>query len=50
VIRPEDRIDYLESIEKYQLHQEATDYQALMLERLSAAFDDYFQFLEPKEG
>ena len=50
VIRPEDRIDYLDSIEKSQLQEETTDYQTFMLERLNTAFDDYFQFLEPKEA
>ncbi len=49
VIGPEDRIDYLDSIEKVQLHKGATDYQAFMLGRLNVAFDDYFQFLQPKE-
>jgi len=47
VVRPEDRIDYLDSIEKYQLHEDASGYQTLMLARLSAALDDYFRFLEP---
>ena len=49
VIRPEDRIDYLDSIEKSQLHKDANDYNTFMLERLNAAFDDYFQFLEPND-
>ena len=49
VVRPEDRADYIDSIEKYQLHQDAADYQAFMLTRLDAALDDYFRFLEPGE-
>lgn len=47
VVRPEDRIDYLDSIEKHQLHDSSSDYESLMLERLSAALDDYFEFLGP---
>lgn len=50
VIRPEDRIDYLDSIEKSQLHEETNDYNTFMLKRLDAAFDDYFQFLDPKDA
>jgi len=47
VIRPEDRADYLDRSEKYQLHQEAADYQDFMLGRLNASLDDYLRFLEP---
>ena len=49
VVRPEDRIDYLDSIEKYQLHDDSADCQALMWNRLDAALDDYLRFLEPEE-
>jgi len=49
VVRPEDRADYLDSIEKYQLHEDAADYQAFMLDRLNASLDDYFRFLQPED-
>jgi len=47
VVRPEDRADYLDCIEKHQLHEDAADYQAFMLDRLNASLDDYFRFLQP---
>ena len=47
VVRPEDRPDYIDAIEKYQLHGEAYDYQALMTARLNVSLDDYLRFLEP---
>jgi len=50
VIRPEDRPDYLDGIEEYQLHQETSDYRAFMLGRLNASLDDYLRFLEPGEN
>jgi len=46
VIRPEDRINYLDSIEKYQLHEEIDDYRSFMLERLHASLEDYLRFLD----
>src|SRR5690606_22250110 len=46
VIGPDDRLDYLESIEKHQLQQGAADYEAFMLRRLDASLDDYLRFLE----
>lgn len=46
VIRPEDRIEYLESIESHQLGQGTEGYQAFMLGRLEAALDDYLGFME----
>lgn len=48
VVPPEDRAEYIDSIEKYQLHAEQADYQTFMLRRLGAALDDYFRFLEPE--
>lgn len=47
VIRPEDRLEYLESIESYQLGQGTEGYQVLMHTRLEAALDDYLRFLQP---
>ncbi len=49
VIRPEDRADYLDGIEKIQLGGDAADYRALMFGRLNASLDDYLRFLEPGE-
>ena len=51
VIRPEDRINYLDSIEKFQLreepsHEETDDYWSFMMERLNASLDDYLRFLD----
>ncbi len=48
VIRPEDRIDYLDSIEQSQLQVDQTGYQGLMLGRLEASLDDYLRFLSPE--
>jgi Fic family protein len=50
VVRPEDRPDYLEAIEKHQLHDDASDYQTFMLRRLDASLDDYLRFLESSHG
>ena len=47
VIRPEDRLDYIQSIEKYQLEENTADYEAFMLSRLNVSLDDYLKFLEP---
>ena len=47
VIRPEDRPDYLEAIETFQLREDQEPYQAFMLRRLEASLDDYLTFLEP---
>lgn len=49
VVRPEDRPDYLEAIEKHQLHEDATDYKAFMQQRLDASLDDYLRILAPGE-
>lgn len=46
VIGPDDRLDYLESIEKHQLGENSADYEAFMLRRLDASLDDYLKFLE----
>lgn len=46
VIRPEDRLDYLNVIEKSQLDKGDADYQALMIGRFEASLDDYFGFLK----
>ncbi len=48
VVHPEDRAEYIDAIEKYQLHAEQTDYYTFMLRRLDAALDDYLRFLEPE--
>lgn len=50
VVRPEDRPDYLEALEKRQLHEDASDYHAFMLRRLEASLDDYLRLLEPDDG
>lgn len=47
VIRPEDRIEYIDSVEQYQLQKNPYSYNEFMLTRLNASLDDYFQFLEP---
>lgn len=46
VIRPEDRIEYIDAIEGRQLHDEMQDYEAFMLSRLNASLDDYLRFLQ----
>ncbi len=48
VIRPEDRADYLESIEQHQLGGDRASYDTLMLGRLDAGLEDYLRFLEPE--
>ena len=45
VVRPEDRIEYVEAIEKSQLTNDAGEYVAFMLGRLEASLDDYLGFL-----
>jgi Fic family protein len=49
VIRPEDRLEYIESIEKSQLHGDTSDYESFMLSRLDASLDDYLRFLTPED-
>lgn len=46
VIRPEDRVDYLECLEKYQLEGDAAAYESFMHGRLVASLDDYLHFLQ----
>ena len=47
VVRPEDRIDYIDAIEKCQLHDVTDDYYSFMLARLEGSLDDYLKFLTP---
>ena len=47
VVRPEDRPDYLDAIERYQLQWDSLLYDRFMLERLEASLDDYLSFLAP---
>lgn len=46
VIRPEDRPDYLDALEAFQLKEEREHYNSFMLGRLEASLDDYLRFLE----
>ncbi len=46
VIRPEDRPDYLDAIESFQLREEKELYNTFMLKRLESSLDDYLEFLE----
>ncbi len=48
VIRPEDRIDYIEAIEKSQLGRGDQEYNEFMLRRLDTSLDDYLRFLAPQ--
>ncbi len=45
VIHPEGRPDYIDSLEKAQLTDDQSDYQAFMLDRLGASLDQYLNFL-----
>lgn len=47
VIRPEDRAEYFETLEKYQLAGDASDYQVFVATRLDKALDDFLKFLTP---
>ncbi len=46
VIGPEDRPDYIDSLERRQLTGDAASFEALMLKRLNASLDDYLGAIE----
>ena len=48
VIPPEDRPDYIDSLEQAQLTDDKTDYQRFMLTKLNHALDKYLEFLGRK--
>ena len=50
VIHPEDRPDYIDSLEKAQLTDDQSDYQAFMLDRLDASLDQYLDFLRGNDS
>lgn len=49
VVRPEDRIDYLEAIEQTQLTGQSGGYKEFMQGRLEASLDDYLSFITPDD-